>query len=353
MPGPRILPVGPLELVGDRIEVDVDGHRLAFLLRRGGGGGLGGRGRRRRRRRFPLQRKEHGELGHLALVERRGFHLYQLGSTEPLRRLDVAHQRRDARVRLREAENLHPGAGLLDRFEGHALRRLLHELVEQVHRLRAVGLQRLDDLLPREKCLDLVAQLVDLGDFLVELADLALEERVAPLLHADALGVVAVHEPDDQYAHDGRAAGHDEEVLLRALAPLGAVRQQVDAGHAHCGSNLLIASPHATISEGASTISRLSCTRGEVCIWANGFATLVGTCARVFTTSSSPGITAEPPASRMCSTVWYWVEVKKNCSARWISPDRFSMNGFSTSASKSSGNPPVRFAFSASSGLMP
>ncbi|MNC88332.1 hypothetical protein D3C83_41340 [compost metagenome] len=49
----------------------------------------------------------------------------------------------------------------------------------------------------------------------------------------------------------------------------------------------------------------------------------------------------------------YDVEVKKNCSARCTSWDRFSMNGRSTSVSKSSGSPPERFAFSASSALMP
>src|SRR5438874_5828294 len=162
-----------------------------------------------------------------------------------------------------------------------------------------------------------------------------------------------MHGEDDHQAECGSEARDQRKVFLGTRAPLGAVRQQVDAGGVHCGSNLLMARPQATISDGASTIRRLSCTRGEVCIWANGLATLVGTCARVLTTSSRPGITAEPPASRMCSTLWYCVEVKKNCSARWISPERFSMNGRSTSASKSSGRPPERLAFSASSGLMP
>ena len=107
------------------------------------------------------------------------------------------------------------------------------------------------------------------------------------------------------------------------------------------------------MSEGASAIRRLSWTLGEVCISANGFATLVGTWVRVCTTSSSPGITAEPPACRMWSTACYCVDVNKNCSARCTSMERFSMNGFITSVSKSSGSAPVRLAFSASSGVMP
>ena len=107
------------------------------------------------------------------------------------------------------------------------------------------------------------------------------------------------------------------------------------------------------MSEGASIMRRFSCTRGEVCIEAKGFATLVATWVRALTTASRPGITAEPPASRMWSMLCYCVEVKKNCSARCTSIDRFSMKGRSTSASKSSGRPPERLAFSASSALMP
>src|SRR6185503_13581209 len=217
---------------------------------------------------------------------------------------------------------------------------------------RAVGLQLLDDRLAREQRLDLVLQLVDVGDVLVELLDLARQEVVAVVLHLDLPGVELVHEERDRDADD-RGAGRDRgEVLRRALAPLGPVRQQVDAG-VHCGSNLRMARPQATMSEGASVISRFSWILGDACISEKGLATLEGTCVRVCTTSSSPGITAEPPASRMWSTAWYWVEVKKNCSARCTSMERFSMKGFITSASKSSGRPPVRFAFSASSGVMP
>src|SRR5439155_1240552 len=145
---------------------------------------------------------------------------------------------------------------------------------------------------------DLVAQLLDLGDLLVELGVLALEKQVALVLGVDLRGVEGVHQADDQERQHRGAAGDEIKVLARALAAFLAVRQQVDAGH-HVGSNLSIARPHATISEGASIIRRFNCTRGEVCIAANGLATLVGTWVRVFTTSSSPGITAEPPASRM------------------------------------------------------
>ena len=99
------------------------------------------------------------------------------GCVEPRRRLDVAHQRRDARIRLRVADDRHLGAGLLDRSQVDAVGQLAHELVEQVHRFAAVRLQRLDDLLARQHRLDLVAQPVDLLDLLVELGDLGLQQR--------------------------------------------------------------------------------------------------------------------------------------------------------------------------------
>src|SRR5690606_36398647 len=167
----------------------------------------------------------------------------------------------------------------------------------------------------------------------------------------DLRGVEPVHGDNYESAQEGGAAGNDEEMLPRACATLLAVRQEVDASH-HDGSNLRMARPQTTMSEGASTIKRLSGTREDVCIAANGLATAVGTCVLEFTTASNPGMTAEPPASRIWSMVWYCVEVKKNCSARCTSVDRFSMKGRSTSASKSSGRPPERLAASASSALI-
>src|SRR5665647_1737956 len=140
------------------------------------------------------------------------------------------------------------------------------------------------------------------------------------------------------------------ELQIVGLAARFAPRQQIDAYH---GSNLRIARPLATINEGASTSSFFGWMRGDTCMLANGLATRVLTCEREPTMSSSPGITAEPPVSRMCSMLLYWLEVKKNCMARCTSSARFSRNGCRISASYESGKPPVRLAFSASSWLMP
>jgi len=118
---------------------------------------------------------------------------------------------------------------------------------------------------------------------------------------------------------------------LAGLAACFAPRQQIDTDHG--GSNLRIARPHATISEGASTISFFGCTCGDNCMLANGLATRVLTWEREPTMSSRPGITADPPVSRMCSMLLYWVEVKKNCIARCTSSARFSRNGRRISAS--------------------
>ncbi len=56
------------------------------------------------------------------------------------------------------------------------------------------------------------------------------------------------------------------------------------------------------MSDGASATSLASWMRGEMAMLAKGLATTVFTWVLVETTSSSPGTTAVPPVSRMCST---------------------------------------------------
>ena len=51
------------------------------------------------------------------------------------------------------------------------------------------------------------------------------------------------------------------KVFALRIAALGAPWQQIDANHT--GSNLLIASPHATMSEGASATSFFNWILGE------------------------------------------------------------------------------------------
>jgi hypothetical protein len=158
-----------------------------------------------------------------------------------------------------------------------------------------------------------------------------------------------VHCADQQQADHGRAAGEDRNAGAGAC---GALRGAAAGLRGRSfGSNLRIARSHATISDGASTISRLLHARRGLHV-GEGIGDDGRHCACVVTTSSRPGITAEPPASRMWSTLWYCVEVKKNCSALHLGGEVLH-EGRSTSASKSSGRPPERLAFSASSGLMP
>jgi hypothetical protein len=61
------------------------------------------------------------------------------------------------------------------------------------------------------------------------------------------------------------------------LAARFAPRQQI---YAHDGSNLRIARPQATISEGASTSSFFGWMRGDTCMLANGLAIRVLTVVR-------------------------------------------------------------------------
>src|SRR5262249_30231397 len=221
-------------------------------------------------------------------------------------------------------------AGLLDRFQVDAVGHLLHQLLQQVHRLGAIGLEALDNLLACEERGDLGPQLLDLLDFLVETGVLLLQVFVSLALGGDIPCDGQVNSADDEQAEHGDHCADHAEVLARGLAAGLAPRKQVDADH---GSNLRIARPHATIREGASATSFLRGTRGEMAMLANGFATSVLICVRLWTISSRPGMTAEPPVSSTCSTDVYWVEVKKNCIARCISSAAFSMKGRSTSDS--------------------
>src|SRR5690606_1523372 len=213
--------------------------------------------------------------------------------------LEVAHVVGDARVGLRGALQGQDVAFLLERGQDHAVGDGAHQRIEQVDHLRAVGLQLLDHGLAVQQPLLL---LVELGDFLVlllDLADLGAQEVVALVLAADFHVVVEPHQDRQQDAAQGGGAEHGLELARAMLAALGAPRQGVEA----CDqSKLLRARPVAIISAGASWASACACTRGPRVICANGLATWVGTPSCSSTISGSPAMEAQPPASTIWST---------------------------------------------------
>src|SRR5882672_5010620 len=277
-----------------------------------------------------LQAHVHDEFGNALVAYEHGFDLDQIRVLKVRRRREIAHQRRDSRVGLRVAHHVDFQAGLLDRLEVDAIGYLLNQLLQHINGLGTVCLQALDDLLAREQSRDLGFELFDLLNLLVEPDVLPFEEFIAVALHGDISRNGQVHGPDDQKPEHGHHASQHAKMLALGLAARLAPREQIDANH---GSNLRMASPQATISEGASATSFFSETRGEIAMLAKGLATSALIWVRLCTISSSPGITAEPPVSRTCSTEVYWVDVKKNCTARWISNAAFSMKGRSTSDS--------------------
>ncbi|MNC94027.1 hypothetical protein D3C83_107860 [compost metagenome] len=54
-------------------------------------------------------------------------------------------------------------------------------------------------------------------------------------------------------------------------------------------------------------------TREETDMFANGFATLVGTPIFAWISSAMPSIEAQPPARNRWSMFAIWLEEKKNC----------------------------------------
>src|SRR5262245_21136115 len=272
----------------------------------------------------------HYEFVDALTPHRRGLDLDQARILQLRRGLEVAHERRHPRLRLGEAGNDDAAVGLPDALEVDAVRQLPHQLIEQVHRLGAVALERFHHALAREQRRGLLLELLDLGDLLVELDDLLLQVLVAAELHLVLLVQIGVDDEPDTEPDDDNAAEQEEELLLLLLAPDLAMRQQVDADH---GSNLRMARPQATMSDGASCVSDFALIFPETCMFTNGFAMMVFTWTRFETASSTPGIAALPPESTMW---WIWlccVEVKKNCRARATSRPSMSMNGCSTSAS--------------------
>ena len=116
-----------------------------------------------------------------------------------------------------------------------------------------IRLQRLHNLLAREKRLRLFAQLVDLLDLLVELGYLGLEQSIAAVLVLDARGNYDVNEPDDGQAQHREPDRQRHELPLPGRVLLLAVGKKVDPYHGY--SKPRMASPQAISSNGASVAS--------------------------------------------------------------------------------------------------
>src|SRR6266496_4074191 len=249
-----------------------------------------------------LQADVHVELRHALAAHGHRLDLDQVGVFEVRRRGEVAHESGHARVGLRVAHHVDFQPSLLDRPEIHAIERLQADRAQAVYLLQELVQQMPDDLLARKQGRDLGLKLLYLLDLLVEPDVFLLQEFVATALLGNVPGDSQVHRAHDQKPEERHHPSQHAEMLALGFAARFAPREQVDAVH---GSNLRIASPQATISEGASATSFFSCTREEIAMLAKGLATRVLICVRLCTISSSPGITAEPPVSRTCSTEVY------------------------------------------------
>src|SRR5882672_458143 len=225
-----------------------------------------------------------------------GLDLDQSWAFQVGRGLQVAHQRGHPCLRLGKSADRDPGAGLFDALQVYPVGQLPYQLVKQVDHFGAGTLQGFHHPLAREQRSSLVFQLLDLGDLLIEFFNLAQEVFVATHLIVELVFEIGVHAKPDGDADEDDDTQHDEELFLLLFAPDLAMRQKVDANH---GSNLRMASPHATISDGASCVSDFARILEDSAMLTNGFATIVLTCTRFDTASSTPGIAAHPPESTM------------------------------------------------------
>src|SRR5262249_26149802 len=236
----------------------------------------------------------HGEFVDALIADLGSLDLHQPRILQIRRGLPISHERRHPRLRLGKAVDRHALPRLLDAFQIHAVRQLAYELIEQVHDFGTIRLQRFHDLLAGQQRCGLLLDLVDLLDLLVELDDLLAQVLVAVLLLGELLVEIGVHHEPHRDADGGDDAHGDEESLLLLLAADFAMRQQIDAYH---GSNLRIASPQDTMSDGASWVRFFGRILDDSAMLVNGLATTVFTCVRLPTASSTPGRAAHPPES--------------------------------------------------------
>src|SRR5690606_22305978 len=110
--------------------------------------------------------------------------------------------------------------------------------------------QVLDRLLAGLQRRDLLLQGLDLGDLDIQLGDAGLDVGVSCRLGLDLLVDDEAARERESRAGDHRDRDGRDDVLLAALAPHLAMRQQVAPDHA---SNLRVASPQLTSIAGASS----------------------------------------------------------------------------------------------------
>jgi hypothetical protein len=169
--------------------------------------------------------REQRELRAAAVVATLRLDDLQRRIGEPLGAVDVAHERGDARARLRDAAHLDARAALLQIRQIDAFRQHAHELVEHVDDLGPAALQRLDDLHARDQRLLLLLEAVDLLDLLLERLDLRLQRLVARLLVRDRAAHQATTGQRDERSRADCRHDREHELLAPPLAVCFAPRE--------------------------------------------------------------------------------------------------------------------------------
>ena len=107
---------------------------------------------------------------------------------------------------------------LLDRADVHAFRELAHQLIQQMHRQIAVGLQGLHSLLPLAQRIDFPFQARNFLDLLVQHGNLRAQVGVAILLVFNPRLEPPIDQGRHQQTHDHGQEHGDLKRLFAALA---------------------------------------------------------------------------------------------------------------------------------------
>ena len=227
------------------------------------------------------------------------LHHLQRRVSQPLRVVDVAHERRNARARLRHAAKLDALSRLLEVREIDAVGQGPHEFVEHVHDLRTAALQILDDLHARQQPAFLVLQAEDLLDLLVELRDLLVQDPVALLLVLDRRAHLPA--PDQQHEAGGRPGQRRSTGKTPGACACARPHATAAGLFLACQSKLRSARPQAVSSAVASFFTPWARAAREIFIWPSGSPCSAGMPTRLGITSATPGMFAQPPQTRICS----------------------------------------------------
>src|SRR5690554_3957325 len=224
------------------------------------------------------------------------FHRRQIGSVVPFRSIQIPHKAGDTIIGFGITGETHHVIFPLHRSEVDTVGYSAHQFIKVMHNHRPGTFKVADQLHQRQQLFATFLQLRNLGYLFIQLSNFLLQHLIALVLIIH----FAIHVRDPQKSNTGRNYGytshHANKFFFLLFAFLDPPGEEINFRHQ---SKLLIASPVATIKEGASFARAAALTREATDILAKGLATRVWVPSFSSISSARPSIEATPPARIM------------------------------------------------------